>query len=116
MRRRFFEHHGSDPEDEFQLLVALLERGLMLVGFKRILQGELPVVCDQGEDAVGAGLIEQGLGVRAPVQHGALIGLTDIGGAGAWTARVAWMKCSCSMRATSMWMKRGMGPTMSGDT
>ena len=49
MCRRFFEHHGSDPEDEFQLLVALLERGLMLLGFKRSFKVNSPSFVTRGK-------------------------------------------------------------------
>jgi hypothetical protein len=48
------QYHGCDAEDGFELLGALLERRLILLGVERLLQGKSLVVGDEGEDFIGA--------------------------------------------------------------
>jgi hypothetical protein len=50
-----------------------------------VLQGERFIVGDEGEDPIGTRLLEQCLGVGVPVQHGTLVAVADVGGAGTGT-------------------------------
>ena len=57
----------------------------MFVGLESVLQGERFIVANEGEDPISARLLGQCLGVGVPVQHGMLVAVADVGGAGTGT-------------------------------
>ena len=89
-RQEIEEEEGLDPggalqvdrhdvEHRFELLVALLDTGLVLVGVECLLERQFLIIEDQREDAVAMIVVAERLGFDAPGEIEALSGLSPEG-------------------------------------
>src|SRR6185312_12863669 len=90
--RRVLQEHRGNLVHGLQLLEALLEPRLSLVGFEDLLRGERAVIGNERVHAVGLLIVGNGGGIDRPLEVVAAVGDTAVCSVRSWPAATGLLK------------------------